>query len=63
MELSGTFGFSQDVNVTFAPQPSDKRLAKAAAVPPSHLFQLIGPLETPVASVHVVPVAQAKKQQ
>ncbi|HEV2102448.1 MAG TPA: AsmA family protein [Candidatus Acidoferrum sp.] len=59
--LDGTLDFSQDLNLTFAPAPADKRGVKSAAAP--RLFQLRGPLEKPVAAVEIAPVAQAKKQR
>ena len=59
--LDGTLDFSQDLNLTFAPAPADKRAVKSVAAP--RLFQLRGPLEKPVASVEVTPVAQARTRQ
>ena len=59
MRLSGDFSFTQDLNVTFAPEPTDKRAANSSAS--ARTFQLVGPLETPIAVVHAAPVAQAKK--
>ena len=59
--LDGTLDFSQDLNLTFAPAPAEKRGVKSAAAP--RLFQLRGPLEKPVAAVEIAPVAQARKQQ
>jgi len=59
--LDGTLDFSQDLSLTFAPAPADKRGAKSPAAP--RFFQLRGPLEKPVAAVEVAPVAQARKQQ
>jgi hypothetical protein len=58
--LDGTLDFSQDFKLTFATPVSDKRAAKFLAAAP--LFQLRGPLEKPVASVELTPVAQARKQ-
>jgi len=58
--LDGTLDFSQDLKLTFAPASSDKRGAKSVAAP--RLFQLRGPLEKPVATVEITPVAQARKQ-
>ncbi len=60
-QLDGTLDFSQDLKLTFAPAPPDKRGIKSAAAP--RLFQLRGPMEKPVATVEVTPVAQARKQQ
>jgi hypothetical protein len=59
--LDGTLDFSQNLNLTFAPAPADKRAAKSVAAP--RLFQLRGPLEKPVAAVEIATVAQARKQQ
>jgi hypothetical protein len=59
--LDGTIDFSQDLKLTFAPAVPDKRGLKSVAAP--RLFQLRGPLENPVATVEVLPVAQARKQQ
>jgi hypothetical protein len=59
--LDGTLDFSQDLKLTFAPAASDKGGGKSVAAP--RLFQLRGPLEKPVATVEVMPVAQARKQQ
>lgn len=59
--LDGTLDFSQDLNLTFAPAPADKRGVKSAAAP--RLFQLRGPLGKPVAAVEIGPVAQARKQR
>jgi hypothetical protein len=58
--LDGTLDFSQDLNLTFAPGPADKRAAKSVAA--RRLFELRGPLEKPVAAVETAPVAQARKQ-
>jgi len=58
--LDGAIDFAQDIKLTFAPAPPDKRGVKNVAAP--RLFQLRGPLEKPVASVEVLPVAQARKQ-
>ena len=59
--LEGTLNFSQDLNLTFAPAPTDKRAAKSAVAP--RLFQLRGPMEKPVGAVEITPVTQARKQQ
>ena len=59
--LDGTIDFSQDLKLTFAPAAADKHGVKSAAAP--RFFQLRGPLEKPVATVEVTPVAQARKQQ
>ncbi|HWN74715.1 MAG TPA: hypothetical protein VNO13_03165, partial [Candidatus Udaeobacter sp.] len=59
--LDGTLDFSQDLNLTFAPAPADKRAVKSVAAP--RPFQLRGPLEKPVASVELTPVAQARTRQ
>jgi len=59
--LDGTLDFSQDLKLTFALAPADKRGVKSAAAP--RLFQLRGPMEKPVATVEVPPVAQARKQE
>jgi hypothetical protein len=59
--LDGTLDFSQDLRLTFAPAAADKRGLKSVAAP--RLFQLRGPLERPVATVELTPVAQARKQQ
>jgi hypothetical protein len=59
--LDGTLDFSQDLNLTFAPAPADKRAVKSVAA--SRLFQLRGPLEKPVASLELTPVAQARTRQ
>lgn len=56
--LDGTLDFSQDLKLTFAP---DKRGVKSVAA--MRLFQLRGPLERPVATVELPPMAQARKQQ
>jgi len=61
MHLSGSFGFQQDLDVTFAASADEKHGGKSAAA--ARTFQLTGPLETPVAQVHVTPVTQAKKQE
>jgi hypothetical protein len=60
IQLDGTLDFSQDLKLTFAPAAAEKRGVKSVAAP--RLFQLRGPLEKPVATVEVAPVAQAKKQ-
>jgi hypothetical protein len=59
--LDGTLDFSQDLKLTFAPAPADKRGVKSAAA--TRLFQLRGPLEKPVPSIALTPVAQARKQE
>jgi hypothetical protein len=59
--LDGTLDFSQDLKLTFAPAAPEKHGVKSAAAP--RLFQLRGPLEKPVATVELTPVAQARKQQ
>jgi len=59
--LDGTLDFSQDLKLTFAAAAPDKRGVKSIAAAP--LFQLRGPLEKPVATVEIAPVAQARKQQ
>ena len=59
--LDGSLDFSQDIKLTFAPPAAEKRGVKSAAAPP--LFQLRGPLEKPVATLEMPPVAQARKQQ
>jgi AsmA-like protein len=59
--LDGTIDFSQDLKLTFSPATPDKLGGKSVAAP--RLFQLGGPLEKPVASVEIAPVAQARKQQ
>jgi hypothetical protein len=59
--LDGSLDFSQDIKLTFAPPAAEKRGVKSAAAPP--LFQLRGPLEKPVATLELAPVAQARKQQ
>jgi hypothetical protein len=59
--LEGAIDFSQDLKLTFAPAPPERRGVKSAAAP--RLFQLRGPLEKPVATVEITPVAQARKQQ
>jgi len=59
--LVGTIDFSQQLELTFAPAPAEKRAAKSAAA--SRLFQLLGPMEKPVAAVEMTPVTQARKQQ
>ena len=59
--LDGTLDFSQDLKLTFAPAAPDKRGVKMVAAP--RLFQLRGPLEKPVATVEISPVAQARKQR
>jgi hypothetical protein len=58
--LDGAIDFSQELKLTFAPAAPDKRGVKTVAAP--RLFQLHGPLEKPVATVEVTPVAQARKQ-
>jgi hypothetical protein len=60
MRLSGSVHFSQGMDLTFAAIPADPHSAKT---PASRLFELHGPLETPVATVQVAPTAQAKKQE
>ncbi|HET7106552.1 MAG TPA: AsmA family protein [Candidatus Acidoferrum sp.] len=59
--LDGAIDFSQQLQLTFAPAPIEKRAAKSTAAP--RLFQLRGPLEKPVAAVEITPVAQARSQQ
>jgi len=59
--LDGTLDFSQDLKLTFAPVALEKHGVKSVAAP--HPFQLRGPLEKPVATVELTPVAQARKQQ
>jgi hypothetical protein len=59
--LEGTINFSQDLKLTFASATPDKRGGKSAAV--LRLFQLAGPLEKPVATLEIAPVAQASKQE
>jgi len=59
--LDGTLDFSQDLKLTFAPAAPDKHGVKSVVSP--RLFQLRGPMEKPVATVEVTPVAQARKQQ
>jgi len=59
--LDGAIDFSQQLQLTFAPAPAEKRAAKSAAAP--RLFQLRGPMEKPVAAVQLTPVAQARRQQ
>jgi AsmA-like C-terminal region len=59
--LDGTLDFSQDLKLTFAPAAPDKHGVKSVAA--TRLFQLRGPLEKPVATVELTPVAQARKQQ
>jgi hypothetical protein len=60
-QLEGTLDFSQNITLTFTPSAADKRGVKTVAAP--RLFQLRGPLEKPVATVEMTPVAQARKQQ
>jgi AsmA family/AsmA-like C-terminal region len=60
MRLSGSVHFSQGMDLTFAAIPADPHSAK---IPVPRLFELHGPLETPVATVQVAPTAQAKKQE
>jgi AsmA family/AsmA-like C-terminal region len=57
--LDGTLDFSQDLKLTFAPAVADKRGLKSVAAP--RLFRLRGPLERPVATVELPPVAEARK--
>ena len=59
--MDGAIDFSQQLQLTFAPAPAEKRAAKSAAAP--RLFQLRGPMEKPVAAVQLTPVAQARRQQ
>jgi len=61
-QVSGSFSFSQDLNITFASTTSEKRLTKVA-VSPANTFQLTGPLEAPIAKVAAAPMAQARKQE
>jgi hypothetical protein len=58
MNLTGSLNFSQDLNLNFAAGAADKRGTKAA--PSTRVFQLRGSLETPIAAVKLLPVAQAK---
>ncbi len=60
IRLSGSVHFSQGLDLTFATIPADQHSAKTAA---PRLFELHGPLETPVATVQAEPTAQAKKQE
>lgn len=62
LSISGEFRFSQEMNLTFAPESSGMRKAKAASNAP-HAFLLAGPLEKPVASVQSVTAAQAEKRE
>jgi len=59
--LNGNFGFNQELDLTFAVAADEKRGGKSAAAP--RTFQLVGPLESPVAQLNVAPVTQAKKQE
>lgn len=61
MHLSGSFGFQQNLDLTFAPATDEKHGGKSIAMP--RTFQLEGPFEAPVAQVHVAPVTQAQKQE
>jgi uncharacterized protein involved in outer membrane biogenesis len=58
-QLSGSFRFTQDLNLTFAPQPAARR----AGFGSERLFRLAGPLDAPVASMQAAPAAQARKQE
>jgi AsmA family/AsmA-like C-terminal region len=60
MRLSGSVHFSQGLDLTFTSIPTDKHSLKVVA---PRLFELHGPLETPVATVQTAPAAQAIKQQ
>jgi len=59
--VSGSFRFTQDLNLTFERENAADHKAKTAA--PARQFLLAGPLETPIASVQSVGAAQAKKQE
>jgi len=59
--VSGSFGFQQNLDLTFAAAADEKRGGKSANA--ARTFHLVGPLETPVAQVHVAPVTQAKEQE
>jgi len=59
--LDGAIDFTQDLKLTLAPGAPEKRGMKSVAAP--RLFQLRGPLEKPVATLEITPVAQARKQQ
>lgn len=60
MRLSGTVHFSRGLDLTFASVPPEKHSANIAA---PRLFELHGPMETPVATVQAAPTAQAEKQE
>ena len=60
-QVSGSFRFAQDLNLTFARESAADHKAKVAAAP--RAFLLAGPMATPVASVQTVGAAQAKKQE
>ncbi len=61
MKVTGGLNFSQELNLTFLSEGEEKRGAKPAAAP--RLFELHGPLESPLATVIAAPLAQAKKQE
>jgi hypothetical protein len=58
-QLSGTFRFTQDLSLTFAPLLGAKRAATSIA--PPRLFHLGGTMDAPVASVEAAPEAEARK--
>ncbi len=60
MRLTGNFSFKQELDVAFA--PADEKRATKSTVGP-RTFQLVGPLEAPLAHVQVPPVTEAKKQE
>ena len=61
VNLSGTFNFSQNLDLSFTAASPSKHGGKAS--PPEPRFQLRGSLQTPVASVQTPPSVQAKKQE
>jgi hypothetical protein len=58
-QLSGTFHFTQDLSLTFAPLPGTRRASTSVA--PPRLFHLAGTMDSPVASIEAAPEAEARK--
>ena len=61
MQASGSFRFTQDLNLTFERETTADHKAKNPA--PARQFLLAGPLQAPVASLQAAGAAQAKKQE
>lgn len=60
IELTGTIDFSQDVRLTFASAPTEKRSPKIAPV--ARTLELRGPLANPVAAIESGPGSQAREK-